>query len=175
VRRRFVLASALVTAAQALPTLGQGTARTGQVLRLQGDALQQARTFTPASLLATPADMIGTFTQSRGAPGSQTSSTVRGVRLADLIEHAGLTPAAKAAWRDVLVTVTATDGDRARFTWAELSNTPAGHGVLVVFERDGHQLDAHEGANAVLATGDLRLGPRHVRNVDRIDVRLLND
>jgi len=72
------------------------------------------------------------------------------------------------------VIATATDGYRAVFTWAELSNTPAGDGVLVPYERDGEPLGAREGQISLLATGDLRLGARHVRNLVKLQVRQLD-
>lgn len=153
----------------------QDAARPSEVLYLHGSALRQHRVLTPADLAAQPPEAIATFVQARGAPGSEQRSTVRGVRLVRLIEAAGLTERARGDWKSLLVTVTATDGYRAQFTWAELANTPAGEGVLVLFERDGQPLDAREGRIALLATGDLRLGARHVRNALRIEVRPVAD
>lgn len=174
-KRRMLLALGIGTAVCVGAASAQDTSRASEVLQLQGNALQAPRTLTPSALASQAPDRIASFTQSRGAPGAQTSSTVRGVRLGSLIEDADLTAAAKSGWRDVLVTVTATDGYRARFTWAELTNTPGGRGVLVLFERDGQPLDRSEGLIALLSTGDLRLGPRHVRNVEQIEVRVLLD
>jgi hypothetical protein len=169
VRRLMCLAALLAPAA--LPA--QERARPSEVLYLHGDALVQHRVFTPSDLAGQPPDSIGAFVQSRGTPGSESRSTVRGVRLAKLVEGAGLTAAAQADWKNLVVTVTATDGYRAQFTWVELTNTSAGTAVLVLFERDGAPLDAREGRIAVLAGGDLRLGARHVRNALRVEVRPL--
>lgn len=149
--------------------------RPSQALYVTGTALRQDRFILPEELAAQPEEAIGTFVQSRGAPGSETRSTVRGVRLARLIEEAGLTDAARGDWKNLLVTATATDGYRAQFTWVELANTSGGAGVLVLFERDGRALDAREGRLALIATGDLRLGARHVRNLLRIEVRAVAD
>lgn len=149
--------------------------RPSDAVTLQGSALRQQRAFTAADLAAQPPRSIATFVQSRGAPGNESRSTVRGVRLASLIDAVGLTGQARSDWKNLLVTVTATDGYRAQFTWAELTNTPAGEGVLLLFERDGRPLDAREGRIALLATGDLRLGARHVRNALRVDVRPVAD
>lgn len=151
--------------------LAQNAAKPSETLSLQGGALRQQRVLSTADLGRQPPQAMVSFVQSRGEPGHETRSTARGVRLAHLIEQAGLTEAARVDWKNLLVTVTATDGYRAMFTWAELINTPAGQDVLVLFERDGQPLDAREGRMAVLATGDLRLGPRHVRNAMLVEVR----
>jgi hypothetical protein len=171
VLRAIGLAFALL----ALTAHAQNPARPSEVVYLHGSAIAPHRVITRDELAQQPAEAIGEFTQSRGAPGAESRSTVRGVRLVRLIERMGLTPAARANWKNLLVTVTATDGYTAQFTWAELSNTPAGEGVLLLFERDGQPLDAREGRIALIATGDLRLGARHVRNVLRIEVRALDN
>ena len=171
-RRMLVLASLGLLAGA---VRAQDAGRPSEVLYLHGSALKQARVLAPADLAAQPAEAIATFVQARGAPGAESRSTVRGVRLVRLVEAAGLVERARGDWKNLLVTATATDGYRAQFTWAELANTAAGEGVLVVFERDGRPLDAREGRIALLATGDLRLGARHVRNLLRIEVRPVAD
>lgn len=47
--------------------------------------------------------------------------------------------------------------------------------VLVVFERDGQPLADREGRIALVSGRDLRTGPRSVRWLTRIDVRVLKD
>ncbi len=170
-KRRTLLAMMLaaVTAAGA-----QTLVRPSEVVYVHGSAMQAHRILTPAEIAAQPGDAVGSFTQSRGTPGAETRSTVRGARLAPLIERLGLKPAARANWKNLLVTVTATDGYTAHFTWTELTNTPVGEGVLLLFERDGQPLDAREGHVALLSAGDFRLGARHVRNVVRIEVRAVD-
>ena len=165
----------LLTLLAAATASAQQSARPSETLSLQGAALRQPRELTVAELAAWPAEGIASYAQSRGAPGAQVGSTVRGVRLVRLVEAAGLTDAARADWKNLLVTVTATDGYRAQFTWVELTNTAAGDNVLVLFERDGQPLDAREGRIALLSTGDMRLGARHVRNALRIEVRTVAD
>lgn len=135
---------------------------------------------TPLSLTATdlaaaPAQHQAEFTQTRGQPGAETRTTVRGVRLAAVIERAGLLDGARNDWKTAVVIATATDGYRAVFTWPELSNTGVGEGVLLLYQRDGQPLDAREGSIALQSTADKRLGARHVRNVARIEVRQLRD
>ncbi len=45
---------------------------------------------TPAELRAFPAEQQASFTQTRGTPGQETRTTVRGVRLRAVVERAGL-------------------------------------------------------------------------------------
>jgi hypothetical protein len=169
-RRSFLLLVLAAATAGAQPA-----DRPSEVVYLHGTALRQHRVLTPAELAAQPPQSIATFVQTRGSPGNESRSTVRGVRLASLIDATGLTEKARADWKNLLVTVTATDGYRAQFTWVELTNTPVGEGVLLLFERDGQPLDAREGRIALLSTGDQRLGARHVRNALRIEVRPVAD
>ncbi len=169
-RRRTLLAVAFACAPSAGWPAGPGGA-----VHFGGDALQAPRTFGRDELAAQPAALHGSFARSRGSPGAEVRSIVRGVRLAPLLESLGLTPRARADWKNLLVTVTATDGYRAHFTWVELTNTPVGDGVLLLFERDGQPLEPREGAIALLSTADHRLGARHVRNVLRVEVRRLPD
>jgi hypothetical protein len=96
---------------------------------------------------------------------------VRGVKLAALIERAGLVAKGRDGWKTLMVVATATDGYRAVFSWPEISNTLVGEGVLVLFERDGKPLDDREGRIALMSTADRSLGARHVRNLARIEVR----
>lgn len=170
----FAWVALLCAGVAATSAAAQTLVRPSEVVYVHGTAMQAHQVVTPEELAAQPAEIVGTFTQARGAPGSETRTTVRGVRLAPWIERLGLRPAARADWKNLLVTVTATDGYRAHFTWAELVNTPAGEGALLLFERDGRPLDPREGRIALMATADHRLGARHVRNVLRIEVRAVD-
>lgn len=138
-------------------------------------AVRQALDLDAAALSAFPAEAIGQFTQSRSGAGAASQSTARGVKLAALIERAGLAaPGDRNEWKTLVVIATATDGYRAVFSWPEIANTTVGEGVLVLFERDGKPLDDREGRIALVSAADLKLGPRHVRNLKRIELRALN-
>jgi len=82
---------------------------------------------------------------------------------------------ARLDWRKAVVVVTARDGYRVVFSWPELFNVEAGAAVMVAYERDGLPLADSEGALAVVAPGDTRSGPRSVKWLDRIEVRVLRD
>jgi hypothetical protein len=151
----------------------QTSPRPSEVVYLFG-ALQTNRVLTADDLRTMPAAMQQSFTQTRTGAGTEQRSTLRGVKLPALLEQIGLNAQARAEWKNLLVTATATDGYRAVFTWPELINTPTGEGVLVVYERDGQPLEPREGRLALQSTADFRLGARHVRNLLRIEINLLN-
>jgi hypothetical protein len=50
-----------------------------------------------------------------------------------------------------------------------------GDGVLVVYERDGGPLDGTEGRIALVSLKDTRPGPRHVKWLQSIELRTLNE
>ncbi|AMM25648.1 TOBE domain-containing protein [Variovorax sp. PAMC 28711] len=134
-------------------------------------AVQRPLQLNAAALAALPAADILSVVQTRGAAGSETKSTVRGVRLTALVEQAGLVLRDHNDWKKRVVIDTASDGYRALFSWPELKNTPVGDGALVLFERDGQPLDEREGRIALVSTIDRQPGPRRVRNLVRVEVR----
>jgi DMSO/TMAO reductase YedYZ molybdopterin-dependent catalytic subunit len=122
------------------------------------------------------ADAQVSFNSAREVNGQPQASTVlKGVRLLALLEQAGLAELDRFDWRKAVVLAIARDGYRAVFSWAELSNTAAGAQVMVAYERDGAPLSAQEGPLAIAAPGDTRTGPRHVKWLQRIEVRVLRD
>ena len=143
-------------------------------IELTGDVLQVLR-LDRAALLAEPEPHWAQARVTREIDGKEQSTTVRGVRLKVLLERAGLAERDRFDWRKAVVIASARDGYRVVFSWPELFNTTAGGQVLVLTERDGAPLGDNEGPLALLAAGDVRTGPRHVRALDRIEVRLLRD
>jgi DMSO/TMAO reductase YedYZ molybdopterin-dependent catalytic subunit len=115
------------------------------------------------------------FRQAQQTGAAERSTTQRGVALRALLEHAGLAERDRLDWRKTVVIAVARDGYRAVFSWPELVNTETGALAMVAYERDGAPLDANEGPLAIVVPGDLRLGPRHVKWLQRIEVRILRD
>jgi DMSO/TMAO reductase YedYZ molybdopterin-dependent catalytic subunit len=77
--------------------------------------------------------------------------------------------------RRSVVIATARDGYRAVFSWAELYLSPIGEGVLIVYQRDGAALSEDEGPLALVSLKDTRPGPRHVKWLRSLEVRVLAD
>jgi len=115
------------------------------------------------------------FKTSRDIDGRQQQTVVRGVSLKALLEQSGLVERDRFDWRKAVVIAIARDGYRAVFSWPELFNTEGGAQVMLAYERDGAPLGANEGPIALNAPNDLRTGPRHVKWLERIEVRVLRD
>ena len=138
-------------------------------------ALKTSLTLKVDDLKAFPAAQIASVTVSRRVGDKEAASTVRGVLLTALLERAGLVSADRNEWKHTVVLATATDGYRVVFSWPELFNTDIGGGVLVVFERDGQPLADREGRIALVSARDQRSGPRSVRWLARLDVRVVSE
>lgn len=57
----------------------------------------------------------------------------------------------------------------------ELFLSPIGDGALVYYERDGQPLDDREGRIALVSLQDTSRGARHVRAVQRIEIRRVDE
>lgn len=138
-------------------------------------ALKTGLTLSVADLKATPAAQIETVSVTRRAGDKEVPSLLRGVRLSTLLERAALVETDHNTWKHTVVLATATDGYQVVFSWPELFNTEVGAGVLVVFERDGQPLAEREGQIALVSVRDARAGPRSVKWLTRVEVRVLKD
>jgi DMSO/TMAO reductase YedYZ molybdopterin-dependent catalytic subunit len=138
-------------------------------------AVKAALTLTVSDLRAFPADQSATITVKRRVDDKETVSNVRGVRLTAVLDKAGLLSTDQNDWKHTIVLATASDGYRVVFSWPELFNSEAGSAVLVVYERDGQPLPDREGRIALVSGRDLRTGPRSVRWLTRIDVRVVKE
>jgi DMSO/TMAO reductase YedYZ molybdopterin-dependent catalytic subunit len=143
-------------------------------VRLTG-AVKTPLVLKAAELRTFPADQITSVTLTRQREGRTVETTVRGVRLTTLLDRAELVAKSGNDWRHAIVLAESSDGYRVAFSWPELFNTEVGAGVLVVFERDGQALADSEGRIALVSARDLRSGPRSVKWLSRIDVRVLKD
>ena len=131
--------------------------------------------FSEADLDALPPIRL---TQRLSVSSNASSATERsvvfgGVLLRDVLLKSGLAFAADRSARTMVVEAVATDGYRAVFSWGELFNGAAGDQVLVITTQDGQRLDTAAGPLALRSLGDLRPGPRHVRNLCAVIVRSL--
>src|SRR5215471_3985247 len=115
----------------------------------------------------------------REAGGSSSSpETARryaGCLLRDVLDRAKPVEKNRMDFRKSIVIVTAGDGYRAMFSWAELYLSPIGDGALVVYERDGRPLPDSEGPLAVVSLKDTKPGPRHVKWLKSIELRVVSD
>jgi len=98
-----------------------------------------------------------------------------GVLLRDVLNQVKLREPEPRGLRKSLVVAVARDGYKVVFSWAELYLTPIGDSVYVVYERDGAPLLPAEGPIALVSLADKSPGPRHVKWLQGIDVRMLRD
>jgi len=103
--------------------------------------------------------------------GAAAAGAYSGVRLVDLLEEADIRRDSPRALRRTYLVAFATDGYQAVFSWGELYNSPIGKGVLIAIERDGKPLQDGEGRFTLVSAADDKPGPRHVKWLNRIDVR----
>ncbi|WP_431263958.1 molybdopterin-dependent oxidoreductase [Roseateles chitinivorans] len=173
VTRRAAMAACVAVAL--MSTMASAALAAGPVTgQIQvGGAVRSPLTLTVDDLRAFPADQIGTFTLKKEVEGREQSTTVRGVRLAAVLERAGVVGKDRHEWKSMAVIATASDGYKVVFSWPELTNTDVGAGVLVIFERDGRALDDGEGRIALVSGRDLRSGPRHVKWLSKIEIKPL--
>ena len=121
-----------------------------------------------------PASQVVTLTLPGRAAGDK-PSVVRGVRLKAFLDQARLVVSDHNAAKKTVVIATARDGYAAVFSWSELYNATAGDSVLVLFERDDKALPDGEGPLALISGADTNTGPRHVKWLEKIEVRQIVD
>ena len=106
---------------------------------------------------------------------AETITSYKGVRLRDILDKAVLDAPGHNDVKKLAIIASATDGYAVVFSWGELYNSPAGDSVIVYFEKNGKALDDSDGEIALISAKDIRTGPRHVKWLNRIEVRKLAD
>lgn len=107
------------------------------------------------------------------APALEQQTRYAGWLLRDLLQRSLGSAAAERALRGAVIEAVATDSYRAVFSWGELFNNAIAEQVLVIAAVDGQALGSEQGPLALRSLSDLRPGPRHVRNLCALVVRLL--
>jgi DMSO/TMAO reductase YedYZ molybdopterin-dependent catalytic subunit len=130
--------------------------------------LEQLRGLSPSAIVDTRAG--SEQNKDKGA-----SRTYVGVLLRDILKEARITEPEPRGLRKSIVIVNARDGYRVIFSWAELYLTPIGDGVYVAYERDGAPLPPSEGPLALISLADTSPGPRHVKWLQGIEIRMVGD
>ena len=167
----------------ALSPVGPGWAQVpGPVtttLTVKGN-VERALTLSVEDLKRLPVQRIDDVRSVRDAAGaaatsSETARHYVGCLLRDVLEQAKPLEKKRLDFRKSVVIATASDGYRVVFSWAELYLSPIGGGALVVYERDGAPLADDEGRIALVSLKDTRPGPRHVKWLQSIELRVLAD
>lgn len=108
---------------------------------------------------------------SSGGQTQRIETTYAGIELPRLLDAFGFEQLDRYAVRSSTILVTAKDAYRASFSWGELFNAPGGQRVFVILKENGQPLPARAGHFSLRAFGDLRPGPRHVR--DAVEIRVV--
>jgi DMSO/TMAO reductase YedYZ molybdopterin-dependent catalytic subunit len=173
---RVLFGVLLAVAALAAPTTvaAQSAARQATALIVDGN-VENRLSLSVADLRRLPVQQVEDVRQYRmaGMQSSDTAATRRysGVLLRDVIAAAKPVEKERFDLRRSIVVATATDGYVTVFSWAELFLSPIGDGAMVVFERDGAPLGANEGPFAIVSLKDTQGGPRHVKWLERLELR----
>jgi DMSO/TMAO reductase YedYZ molybdopterin-dependent catalytic subunit len=161
-------------AALALAWCCAGAVLAQGAVSIEGD-VKQRHSFDADALRRFAPAAHGSYKVSREVDGRKLDMVLRGVRLAALLERAGLAERDRLDWRKTVVVASARDGYRVAFSWPELFNTEGGAQVLVAYERDGAPLADEEGPLALVAPSDIRSGPRRVKWLQRVEVKVLRE
>ena len=180
-RERFTRACRVVGVCAVIVTtgaFGQSTPRGPNTLQVGGN-VERELTLGISDLKGLAVQRVDDVRQIKmaGATGesSERKRSYTGVLLRDVIASAKPVEKQRHDLRKSIVVATATDGYLAVFSWAELFLSPIGDGVLVVFERDGAPLPESEGPLALVSLRDTQPGPRHVKWLQKIDIRRVSD
>jgi len=98
----------------------------------------------------------------------------KGVLLRDILEKASIVTKNHDG-NKLVVVASASDGYRVIFSWNEIFNSPLGDDILVYFQKNGLPLGDDEGRIAMISGKDIRNGARHVKWLERIEVRKVAD
>ena len=170
----LVTALALIVAA---PAFSQPVPPPVSKLSVAGDVANPL-TLDVDGLRRLPVQQLEDVRQIRGgaaSPGAEQVRRYTGVLLRDVLAAAKPVEKERHDLRQSIVVVTATDGYKAIFSWAEVFLSPIGDGALVIFERDGAPLPPTEGPLALVSLRDTNPGPRHVKWLARVELRRVRD
>lgn len=106
-----------------------------------------------------------------GRPVAQVDSYV-GARLVEVLDACGLSERPRSELKRCVVVAQGNDGYQAIFSWNELYNSTIGDKALVLYEKNGAALEAHLGRICLISANDARLGPRHLRGLSQVVVKM---
>ncbi len=101
----------------------------------------------------------------------RTYTGVKGVRLKDIVDRAGIDEASPKLLSEYYLAARALDGYTVIISWNEMFNTPAGDGFIIVTEADGKLAAAMDERLLMLAVKDIHTGRRHVKALQTLEVK----
>lgn len=98
----------------------------------------------------------------------------RGVLLSDVINQVEVIATGHNDTKKMFIVAEADDGYKTVFSWQEIFNTTVGEGVMVLLERNNRPVHGDSGAVDLISTRDHLSGPRFVKRLARIVIRMLD-
>jgi DMSO/TMAO reductase YedYZ molybdopterin-dependent catalytic subunit len=98
---------------------------------------------------------------------------IKGALLSDIVNLADVIAPEHNDTKKTYLVASGLDGYKTVFAWQELYNTPNGEGVLVALEKDGAPLYEGYGSADLISSMDHLIGPRYVRDIVNIDIRIV--
>jgi len=176
--RRIAAGGVLAFAAAAFLHVSTATEPATATLTIKG-SVERELNLSIGDLKQLPAQRLEDVRLVRETAGASSSTEIArrytGCLLRDVLDRARPVERNRMDFRKSIVIVTASDGYRAVFSWAELYLSPIGDGALVVYERDDRPLPDSEGPLAVVSLKDTKPGPRHVKWAKSIELRVVSD
>jgi len=97
----------------------------------------------------------------------------KGVLLTDIVNLTEVIAPEHNDTKKTYLVASSEDGYKTLFSWQELYNSVVGDGVLVIFEKDGRPLYENHSSADLISVMDHLSGPRWVKNIRHIEVKIL--
>lgn len=135
-------------------------------------AVAQPVTFSWRDIQPLPSERLGrvVITNHLGERKKELTE-VEGVPLANLLSRVSITAENPRVLSEYYFVFIAKDDYRVVFSWNELFNHPAGQRIFLVTACNGKRQEAIEDGMLMLVPDDLRTGRRHLKSLDRIEVK----
>lgn len=171
-----LLAATAATAAEPTGHSHDGEQHASRSLEVSG-MVRKPMTLTVDALRALPATEFGETPIFCGrAEPKHVVEGFRGVLLRDLLVAAEvIDDDVRHSSNYMYVVADATDDYKVVFSLHEIRNTAVGDGILVFYEKNGVPLNTGEGLIALISLADANRCNRHVRWLNRIEVRRLGE
>jgi hypothetical protein len=98
---------------------------------------------------------------------------IRGILLADIINKANVIIKDHNDTKRMFIIASSDDGYATVFSWQEIFNTAVGEGIIVLLEKDGKIVYEGHGNVDLLSAKDFLTGPRYVKRLANIEIKML--
>ena len=126
-----------------------------------------------AGIMKYPAVAIGDMlVKNQRGEDKETVREMKGVLLRTFIDSAGINVEKHKDLNRVYIVLTASDGYKNLYSWNELFNSETGNHVYIITEIAGRSMRQMDGAILVVCNTDINKGRRHLKGLQKIEVKL---